>query len=124
MAMSGTGFGEPTPADDLLVEMLGQAVPMLIEHLQQMPADARHKQILAWREGAAREIAETGDGLRFGAKSGQPAKAFSVLARGVAVLACCPGGVSVFGRHWCADHGLCEQAQVQADRLPGLEAVA
>lgn len=32
---------------------------------------------------------------------------FAALARGIAALAYQPGGVSVFGLHWCTNHDVC-----------------
>lgn len=40
---------------------------------------------------------------------GGTADGFNHLARGLAALAWCPGGVTAFGNHWCADHDLCEE---------------
>jgi hypothetical protein len=48
-------------------------------------------------------LAEKGDVLLFGSKQkGQAADLFNRLARAIAVLSFCPGGVHLFGRHWQA----------------------
>lgn len=103
--------------DELIGEMLDEAVPALVGRLLAMPPVERGDVMSAWRAAAAPTIAAKGDVLRFGsARSGEVAAVFSALARGLAVLACAPGGVMFDGRHWCADHALCEQAAAVADR--------
>lgn len=51
---------------------------------------------------AASIIGAHGDDLQFGGK--HCVKAFTALARGLAALSFCPGGVTFHGRHWCARH--------------------
>lgn len=56
-------------------------------------------------------------------RTGNPAysagEVFNHLARGLAVLAFQPGGVTFAGMHWCADHAECEAAQASArDHAP------
>lgn len=47
------------------------------------------------------ELGEHGDLLLYkGGKPGQTAHLFNELAWGIAVLAFCPGGVTVFGQHY------------------------
>lgn len=51
---------------------------------------------------ASTTIASHGDDLQFGGK--KCASTFAALARGLAVLAYAPGGVTFLGVHWCAVH--------------------
>lgn len=117
MAMSGAGFGVVGDADVLIVEMLDEAVPMLMGELAELVDDDRYERMTAWRETTAQTITERGDVVRFGGrKPGDVAPVFSALARGLAALAFCPGGVTFMQRHWCADHGVCDQAAAEAER--------
>jgi hypothetical protein len=64
----------------------------------------------------ADEIASHGDDLQFGGKHCAPT--FAALARGLAVLAHQPGGVSFAGLHWCVGsghHGTREQSPCAAE---------
>lgn len=44
------------------------------------------------------------------------------LARGLAAAAFQPGGISVFGRHWCVDHAECVAAEAAAQQRIAAEA--
>lgn len=111
MPESGAGHGEPVPADSLLTDRLNRAVPVVIAELAALPDDARRKQIGDWcNQHTAQHIAERGDAVRFGGKPGEVARTFTTLARVLACLAHCPGGVRFMQHHWCANHTLCEQA--------------
>lgn len=122
MAMSGTGFGVVGDADQLIVTMLGEAVPVLMGELLRLDGDARRERMMLWRDLSTQVVAERGDALRFGAsKRGGVAQVFSAVARGVAVLACCPGGITFAGQHWCADHRLCEHAAAEAEQMIAAE---
>ena len=59
-----------------------------------------------WRQRTAADVGEViayeGDTLMYGGKSGDAARVFNRLARGLACGACQPGGVTFAGLHWCA----------------------
>ena len=83
----------------LLATALDCAVPLRILEIKQRggPDDVDFQR--------AREVGsllgEKGDLLMFpGKKKGESARVFNEMAFGLAVLAFCPGGVKVFGRHW------------------------
>jgi hypothetical protein len=84
----------------VLTEALQLAVPLWIDRCQRQP----------WHELQARSvecvamIAEHGDELLFGGRN--QADAFNRLAEGIAILAFAPGGISVFGLHFEAEHGV------------------
>lgn len=48
------------------------------------------------------ELAARGDLMLYGGKPGEAAELAGGMARAIAVLAFCPGGVTVFGRTWAA----------------------
>lgn len=120
MALSGHGYGAPALADGLLADTLDRAVPAAMAALTDLPDDGRRKQMAQWRDGAADQLAGFGDVVRYGGHS--VADTFAILARGLAVLASAPGGVTAFGRHWCTDHAACEQAAHVAARTLAAEA--
>jgi hypothetical protein len=78
---------------------LGTAVPLHIEELKQRggPTDTD-------REGlgsVADLLGAKGDILLFGGKKkGECADIFNKLAFSIAVLAFCPGGITIFGQHF------------------------
>ena len=51
---------------------------------------------------ASGALGERGDVLLYGGpkRKGEVAELFNQLAHSIAVLAFCPGGVTVFGEHW------------------------
>lgn len=84
-----------------LVTCLQAAVPLWIADLQLRggPTDDD------WGEAqkSAQDIAEHGDILQFGSKKkGEAGRLFNVLAKALAVMAFCPGGVRFAGCHWIA----------------------
>ena len=94
----------------LLATSLDAAVPLWMLRIQ---AEAWAWETIAQtaRE-AAQVIAEKGDVLQFGGKpAGGAASAFNALAKGLACLAFCPGGVQFLGRRWevtsQSDHADC-----------------
>lgn len=101
MAASGTGFGVSTPGDELLVAYLDRIVPLLAADLRAMGAAERHEVTRAWTAAAVAPISEGGDTLRFGGKDA--ADVFIHVARGLAALASCPGGVKFAGKSWSPD---------------------
>jgi hypothetical protein len=90
-------------ADDAaLTEGLAVAVPLLLHDLALLSPAQRAVRIRVWAKDAVGPVASRGDALLFGGKRGEPAKVFNALAKGLAALAYCPGGVTFAGRHWCA----------------------
>lgn len=85
----------------LVLPALEAAVPMHMWELQHT-TDAQRVEI---GHRCAELIAERGDQLMYGGKS--TADVFNALAEGIAVGAFQPGGITVFGRHWCSDHAVC-----------------
>jgi hypothetical protein len=83
--------------EQLLAATLSAAVPLWIEDLRRLPWE-----ILQAMAGEASQIvAEKGDIILFRSdKKGETAKAFNALARGIAICAFAPGGVTVFGQHF------------------------
>lgn len=98
------------PAEDamlrqsLLVQTLQLAVPMWIDRAAERGA-LRDALLAEWREEACEVVLSEGDNILYRArKRGDTARAFNALARGLAVLAYAPGGVTAFGLVWCAWH--------------------
>jgi hypothetical protein len=88
--------------DDTLLKLaLSAAVPLWIEELKNKPWD----ELQAMAADAADVVASKGDMLMFRGKKGESAAAFNALAKGIAILAFCPGGVTTFGLHFEAKHG-------------------
>lgn len=84
--------------------MLEVAVPLQIANIEQLTGQPTEHEIEQAR-AFADTLGEQGDVLLYGGKRGEAAKIFVALARAVAVLAFCPGGVRLFGCHWKAgDH--------------------
>lgn len=82
---------------ELLKVSLAAAVPLWIAEFKKLTHDQR-AQIA---KDAAQVVAEKGDVLQFGSKTkGAAANAFNQLARGIAVLAFQPGGITAFGMHF------------------------
>ncbi|MBO0813859.1 MAG: hypothetical protein J2P30_01695 [Actinobacteria bacterium] len=97
--------------DALLEGMLQVTVPMWIAELRTYREEDRLA--IGRRDGDF--VAEHGDDVLYrGHKRGDSAKAFTAVARGLAVLAFQPGGVTAFGGHWCTDHEVCESADAKA----------
>lgn len=81
----------------VLMLSLEAAVPLWIEEFRGLTFEEREK----IAHEASDIIASKGDVLQFRAKKkGETAKAFNALARGLAVLAYAPGGVTFNGRKW------------------------
>lgn len=91
---------------DTLAISLEAAVPLHLMEVRELPFEARHKLAME----ASDAIASRGDVLMYGGKKGAAAEVFNQLARGLAVLACQPGGVTFAGMHWCIDHDECMAA--------------
>lgn len=97
---------------DHLALALAAAVPLEIARLRALPDEERAREIKA-RTGQAVAVllGEHGDDLLFGGR--HCAEAFAALATGLACLAWQPGGVTVFGQHFCADHTQCRAAELR-----------
>jgi hypothetical protein len=98
--------------------LLMVAVPAEIDRMRQM-GDAYR---LETARKAGQYIAEHGDNLLYRSTDRRhtTAKAFAVLARGLAAAAFQPGGVTFAGMHWCIDHEACKRAEA-AVRQPWQE---
>lgn len=121
-------------AEWLLAAHLDVAVPLEMAHLATLhPAD-RGDVMAAWAAGAVDLIVNSDASLLFPIKAhpatdrhvAEPGTAatFSALAKGLAAGAYVPGGVTAFGRHWCANHTACEQAEVESRERAARESVA
>lgn len=96
------------PAQVALLATLAVAVQLRIHELQEMPERVRERWLRLWAAEAVDPLASRGDVLQYGGgKRGEAAAVFNHLARGLAALAHCPGGVTFAGRHWCVDHDVC-----------------
>jgi len=87
---------EVTPESaELLKSALSAAVPLWIEKLKQEGTDSVDAGAIA------ETIAFKGDIIMYGSKKkGEAAAAFNELAKGLALLSFCPGGVTFAGLHF------------------------
>lgn len=100
--------------DDLLV-YLEFAVPLASYELAATPPAIREEVMRTWMQRAADTLGTYGDALTFAAPDGKRsastrrniATAAGWLAHGIAAAAYRPGGITIGGRHWCADHTQC-----------------
>jgi hypothetical protein len=108
----------------LLAAHLDVAVPLEMAHLATLHPDDRGDVMAAWAAGAVDLIVNSDASLLYPIKvhaaterhCAEPGTAatFAALAKGIAAGAYVPGGITAFGRHWCADHGACERAGADA----------
>lgn len=85
---------------DLLAISLSAAVPLWIEELRYLSELDRN----ALAHEAAQIVAEKGDIIQYKSKKkGETAKAFNALAKGLAICAYQPGGVTFLGMHFTAE---------------------
>lgn len=97
--------------NDLLPIALSAAVPLWIDELASLTTAER----LAMAQECSQVIAEHGDIILYrGGKKGETAAAFNMLAKGIAIGAYQPGGITAFGQHWCVNHGECLDAEKKA----------
>jgi hypothetical protein len=82
----------------LLGGMLEVAVPLRIAEIER--AGGPSEQDLAEARSFAPTLGEKGDVLQFGGRKGEAADLFNRLARALAVLAFCPGGVTFLGTRY------------------------
>lgn len=88
-------------AGEALKSILPAAVPLWIHEFKGLP----WSEVQAIATESSQFIAEHGDNILFrGPKKGDTANAFNHLARGIAVLAFAPGGVTTMGMHFEAIH--------------------
>lgn len=81
----------------LLRAALGAAVPLYMADMR----DWTWEQLEVCAHEAALVVASHGDDILYrGARQGDTASAFNALARGLAVLAFMPGGVTFLGEHY------------------------
>lgn len=111
-----------SPADQLLFDNLTVAVKLWMDELCVLSIPVRRAIVRRWARDAATLLSERGDIVRYGgAARGKVAEAFNHMARGLAALAFCPGGVTFADIHFCADHSLCEQVDAEvAESMTGL----
>jgi hypothetical protein len=82
---------------DMLRSVLGCAVPLWVMDLKKLP----WPEIEKIAHESAQIVAEKGDVLQFGSKKkDEAAAAFNALAKGLAALSFCPGGVTFLGDHY------------------------
>jgi hypothetical protein len=87
---------------DMLRSVLGCAVPLWVMDLRRLP----WPEIEKIAHESAQIVAEKGDVLQFGSKKkGEAAAAFNALAKGLAALSFCPGGVTFLGDHYENQYG-------------------
>jgi len=92
-------------APDVLMLSLMVAVPLRIAELGPLPPKIRFWRMRTWAAASVDDVTSRGDILmyRHPKARGDTAQVFNNLARGLAALACCPGGVCFAGMHWCLD---------------------
>lgn len=101
----GDGCGGPfdfSRQGSLLQISLQAAVPLWINELEQLKErqpDGFWDHLQRTAHDAGQFLAEHGDALMFKVK-GTTSQAFNHLAKGIACMSFCPGGVKVFGSHW------------------------
>jgi hypothetical protein len=89
----------------ILIETLTVAVPLWIERIRDLgDTAARDSLVREYAADAVDAVASRGDVLQFGGARGEAAAVFNATARGLAALACCPGGVTFLGVAWCVAH--------------------
>lgn len=96
-----------------LVGMLAIAVSNEIDKLREVDDELRATQIAHHTRGEIATLVGThGDDLLFGGE--HCVETFAATARALACLAFQPGGVTVFGLHFCVDHDACIKADAAA----------
>lgn len=108
--------------NDRLLVGLEAAMPLWLDELKTLPTMERGRRARRWADEAAREVA-TGRIRRGpnGRQRGGTAHVFNLLARGLAAISLQPGGITVFGRTWCARHHPTGLARFPGERDTGCE---
>lgn len=87
------------PCETPLAMALSAAVPLRIAEFKGMGGVTERN--LWWARTFAQELGADGDALLYkGEKQGRSAGMFSGLARAIAILSFCPGGIRFLGEHW------------------------
>lgn len=89
---------------DSLHKALEQAMPIWLAELKELHALDRGSRARRWANEAVREINSGRIHADRARDRGATARLFNVLSRGLAAISLQPGGVTVFGRTWCARH--------------------
>jgi hypothetical protein len=115
-------------AEWLLACHLEVAVPLEMLHLASLHPDDRADVTAAWAAAAVDLIASSDASLLYPIKAhpatdrhvAEPGTAatFAATAKGIAAAAYSPGGITVLGRHWCADHAAHQAAEAEAKTSP------
>lgn len=105
-----------------VIDALGHLVPLEISRMSgdgwtpDVRIAAARRAWAAFQAAPGAGGSQGGAGMMFG---GQTAgRELASLATALAALAYQPGGVSVFGRHWCVDHAECVKARRSAGLPP------
>lgn len=132
MTIAQRGDGDPRwmAENATLVIALQAAVPLRMLELAKLHQHQRDYRVREWAEQACDAVASHGDDLMFGSKrKGATADVFNHLAKGLAALACCPGGVTFAGLTFelNAQHRGCQRPECRptevVDLLAKLEQV-
>lgn len=106
----GCPYSAKAPADfraEMIAGLMATAVLIEADNLSRRPwAD-----VARFASEAASVIGSHGDDLQFGGK--HCGEAFAALARGLAATSFAPGGVDLFGAHWCNRHPEVESREGQ-----------
>lgn len=90
------GETELPERDPLLRGMLELAVPMWMDRMR--PLGTAERELM--RTSALDVVAHRADTFMYPGKKGQAAEGFNAIAKGLALLAFCPGGVTFLGLHF------------------------
>lgn len=83
----------------MMAQTLGMAVPLAMRALQDRGGPTAGDR--ASLSAVAKALAESGDQLIFGGPRSR--ELFNATTRAIAILAFCPGGITIFGLHFEAD---------------------
>lgn len=101
---------------DLLAAFLEAAVPLAIMEMSDYTPEHRMK----IGSECSDHIAAHGDIILYKSpRQGESAKAVAMLAKGLAVGAYQPGGITFLGQHWCVNHDECVSAEKAAKEAKG-----
>jgi hypothetical protein len=104
---------EEATTQSLLSISLSAAVPLWAMQFRDLSWDT----LQSYLPDIIDMVASHGDNILYRSKkSGETAAAFNALAKGIAILSFCPGGVKVFGNHFEYTHS----ATVESKKLTRL----